>query len=529
MIYQTIVALAVVAGASAKLFAEDHTHQKYMWESFKTEHSRNYATMEEETQRFAYFLENLKVADMRNAAELKNKGGAIHGITRFSDLSQAEFESRFLTADASLDPRTGAIHGITRFSDLSQAEFESRFLTADASLRSKDAVRVELETKPDTTASLKDWSGVYTTPVKDQGYCGSCWAFSATEQIESDSMRTLHTSYILSPEQLVQCDTTSHGCQGGWTEHAYNYVTKAGGIETESAYPYSSYQGTTGSCKSSASQFVIGVSGYTTIKGESSMASYVQSTGPLSVCLDASTWNSYKGGIMTSCPKQVDHCVQAVGVDASTGGYWKVRNSWGTSWGESSGVYTTPVKDQGYCGSCWAFSATEQIESDSMRTLKTSYILSPEQLVQCDTTSHGCQGGWTEHAYKYVTKAGGIETEAAYPYSSYQGTTGTCKSSASQFVIGVTSYTTIQGESSMASYMQSTGPLSVCLDASTWNSYKGGIMTTCPKQVDHCVQAVGVDASASGYWKVRNSWGTSWGESGYIRLAYGQNTCAITS
>ena len=303
MIYQTVVALAVVAGASAKLFHEDHSHQKYMWEAFKSEHSRNYATMEEETQRFAIFLENLKVADMRNEAELKSNGDAVHGITRFSDLSQAEFESRFLTSDASL--------------------------------RSKDAVRVELETKPDTSAGLKDWSGVYTTPVKDQGYCGSCWAFSATEQIESDSMRTLKTSYILSPEQLVQCDSTSSGCQGGWTEHAYNYVKKAGGIETESAYPYSSYQGVTGSCKANKSQFVIGVSSYTTLQGESSMASYMQSTGPLSVCVDASSWNSYKGGIMTNCGKRVDHCVQAVGVDASANGYWKVRNSWGTSWGES--------------------------------------------------------------------------------------------------------------------------------------------------------------------------------------------------
>ncbi len=303
MIYQTVVALAVVAGASAELFQEDHSHQKYMWESFKNEHSRNYATMEEETQRFAIFLENLKVADMRNAAEEKNKGGAIHGITKFSDLSQAEFESRFLTADASS--------------------------------RTNDSVAVELDIKPDTTAALKDWSGVLTTPVKDQGYCGSCWAFSAVEQIESDSMRTLKTSYILSPEQMVECDTVSHGCQGGWTEAAYNYVKKAGGIQTESTYPYSSTQGTSGSCKANKNNFVIGVTGYTTLKGESSMASYMQSTGPLSVCIDASSWNSYKGGIMTNCGKRVDHCVQAVGVDASSSGYWKVRNSWGTSWGES--------------------------------------------------------------------------------------------------------------------------------------------------------------------------------------------------
>ena len=74
-----------------------------------------------------------------------------------------------------------------------------------------------------------------------------------------------------------------------------------------------------------------------------------------------------------------------------------------------------------------------------------------------------------------------------------------------------------------------TGPLSVCLDANNWNTYTGGIMKSCGNRVDHCVQAVGVDTGSGGYWKVRNSWGTTWGEGGYIRLAYGQNTCDITN
>jgi len=194
-----------------------------------------------------------------------------------------------------------------------------------------------------------------------------------------------------------------------------------------------------------------------------------------------------------------------------------------------TGTLTTPVKNQGYCGSCWAFSAAEQIESDSMRTLGTSYLLSPEQIVQCDRTSQGCNGGWTEHAYKYVTQAGGIETESSYPYSSSSGTTGTCSFDKTKTVIKVTGYKTISGESNMASYVQSTGPLSVCLDAESWNSYTGGIMSVCGKSVDHCVQAVGVYPVTGGYWKVRNSWGTSWGESGFIRLAYGANTCDITN
>ena len=164
--------------------------------------------MDEETTRFQAFIANLKLMDQRNKEELAAGGNAVHGITRFSDLTQAEFESRYLTADPKM---------------------KSSERIVDSSVGTVDM-----------TASLVDWSGKLTTPVKDQGYCGSCWAFSATEQIESDTMRTLGKTYLLSPEQITQCDTTSYGCNGGWTEHAYNYVKKAGGLEQEKDYPYTS-------------------------------------------------------------------------------------------------------------------------------------------------------------------------------------------------------------------------------------------------------------------------------------------------
>jgi C1A family cysteine protease len=197
----------------------------------------------------------------------------------------------------------------------------------------------------------------------------------------------------------------------------------------------------------------------------------------------------------------------------------------------------THMFPQGYCGSCWAFSATEQIESDVMRTTLKTLILSPEQIVQCDEKSWGCFGGATESAYAYVKTAGGLTTESDYPYTSDKGVTGTCKPPApTAFAVGLTGFTTIPGatpeatEENMAAYVQSVGPLSVCLDAATWNLYTGGIVTTCGKSVDHCVQAVGVDTTGvNPYWKVRNSWGMVWGESGYIRLAYGANTCAIAT
>ena len=103
--------------------------------------------------------------------------------------------------------------------------------------------------------------------------------------------------------------------------------------------------------------------------------------------------------------------------------------------------------------------------------------------------------------------------------------TGSCTGDLSDKVLTVSNYYTLSGESSMAAHAVSTGPIAIAVDANTWSSYTGGIMSSCGTSIDHAVQAVGVDTSS--YWLIRNSWGSSWGESGYIRLAYGQNTCNL--
>jgi hypothetical protein len=303
MIYNTIaLSLVLAAVTSATLYTSDESQQKYMWESFKRDYGRSYETMEEEFTRFNNFVMNLRIADKRNQEDT-------------------------------------AVHGITKFFDLSQQEFRDRYLRADPSKKVGGAPVLEVSEPPRADLGLVDWEGKLTTPVKDQGYCGSCWAFSATEQIETEAIRTLGASYLLSPQQIVSCaGFPDMGCNGGWTEGAYTYVKNAGGLETEADYPYTSYQGRTGTCASTASKFKVKVTGYSTLKSEADMASFTQTTGPLSVCVDANNWNSYKSGIMTTCGTSVDHCVQAVGVDAASTGYWKVRNSWGTSWGENGHI-----------------------------------------------------------------------------------------------------------------------------------------------------------------------------------------------
>jgi C1A family cysteine protease len=306
MLFKLIIALTTVTLSFGRFHSSDENIIKKMFEDYISTYKKEYKTLGDKEYRMRVFVNNLKEIDNRNDAEIKNGKAPVHGITKFSDLTQEEFRSKYLTADVTM--------------------------------KKSNKPSVTISTPPSDTAGLVDWTGVYTTPVKDQGYCGSCWAFSATEQLESDSMRTLGTSYLLSPEQITQCASLAYGCGGGWTEVAYGYVSTAGGISQDSDYPYTSYNGVTGVCSADSSDFVIGIGsgGFTTINGESSMASYVQSTGPLSVCLDANNWNSYTGGVMSVCGQSVDHCVQAVGVDTSgSDPYWKVRNSWGTSWGES--------------------------------------------------------------------------------------------------------------------------------------------------------------------------------------------------
>jgi len=194
--------------------------------------------------------------------------------------------------------------------------------------------------------------------------------------------------------------------------------------------------------------------------------------------------------------------------------------------------YVTPVKDQGQCGSCWAFSATEAIESyGALNGGYSLIVLSPQQITSCDKVDGGCNGGNTETAYQYVMGAGGLETDAAYPYTSGTfGITGTCKFDASQIKVSIKNYASVaKGESYLQAALNN-GPCSVCLAATSFQTYTGGILMSCPGLIDHCVQTTGYDSSyTTPYWKVRNSWGTSWGEAGYIRIAMGSDLCKIAN
>jgi cysteine peptidase B len=199
----------------------------------------------------------------------------------------------------------------------------------------------------------------------------------------------------------------------------------------------------------------------------------------------------------------------------------------------------TAVKNQGSCGACWAFSAVETLEShfyvkNMNLPVVTLPILSPQQLVSCDTKDSGCHGGFYNKAWNYVRSVGGIETEASYPYVGNPGgpPPNNCTFDASLVYPGLSVkkpfYIGKLNETNMAAALAAIGPFSIAVDATTWNHYKGGILTSCGTSINHGVQIVGYNmGSTPPYWIVRNSWGPKWGENGYIYLQMGTNLCGL--
>jgi hypothetical protein len=171
-----------------------------------------------------------------------------------------------------------------------------------------------------------------------------------------------------------------------------------------------------------------------------------------------------------------------------------------------------------------------QVESDAIlaKILTVDDSLSAQQVLACEKTDQQCDGGFTENGFAYV-KEKGLELASTYPYAASTGDAGNCHHDASKSVVRVTSFSTIDSEKAMIDYVLGTGPLSVCIDSSSWPSYIGGVLTTCGgDNIDHCVQVVGVNTE-EGYWIVRNTWGTDWGEDGMIRLAINSDQCGITT
>jgi len=192
----------------------------------------------------------------------------------------------------------------------------------------------------------------------------------------------------------------------------------------------------------------------------------------------------------------------------------------------------TPVKNQGQCGSCWAFSSTGGLEGQWEIATGSLQSISEQQLVDCSKNggNAGCNGGLMDNSFEwYQTKA--AATEGSYPYT---GRDGSCKSSGWTTAVpegGVTGHKDISNENALLDAVTNVGPISVAIEAdqSSFQGYSGGVLTgNCGTNLDHGVLAVGFGTeSGTDYWKVKNSWGASWGMNGYILIERGDNKCGI--
>jgi len=196
--------------------------------------------------------------------------------------------------------------------------------------------------------------------------------------------------------------------------------------------------------------------------------------------------------------------------------------------------YVTDVKDQGQCGSCWSFSTTGALEFLTARNGQL-IPLSEQCLMDCTRGSSGCTGGWVTSAYEFV-QASGIASEAAYPYTAQIGTT--CRSYTS-VLTNVAGWVQVEenNENAMMDAIQIQS-LSILLaaDHKPFQYYNGGVLDTdagdCGVDLDHAVLLVGYGTdpqSGKQYWTVKNSWGSWWGEKGFIRIVRGSNECNLSA
>ena len=203
-------------------------------------------------------------------------------------------------------------------------------------------------------------------------------------------------------------------------------------------------------------------------------------------------------------------------------------------WRTSGAV--TGVKDQGQCGSCWSFSTTGALEGAYQIANKDLKSFSEQNFVDCDTRSNGgkdkgCNGGLMDNAFNWAAKNGGVCTETDYPYTS--GTTkkaGTCDQSSCTKVAGVApkSHTDVQKNSDsamMSALAQQPVSIAIQADQKDFQLYKSGVFSAdCGSQLDHGVLAVGYGSqNGEDYYIVKNSWGTTWGDEGYILFARGDS------
>jgi C1A family cysteine protease len=248
--------------------------------------------------------------------------------------------------------------GMNSFGDMSHDEFKTTHLGFKPTLKAAKKHAHKPVHKPHKPmASSLDWrTQGAVTPVKDQGQCGSCWAFSTTGSVEGAWKLKGNTLVSVSEQELVDCSANqgNEGCNGGLMDYAFEYIIANKGICSEASYAYKAVQGT---CQSSKKTNVAHISSYTDVTASSlsAMMEAIQ-VGPVSVAVEAdqACFQFYTSGTIgpnDGCGTQLDHGVLAVGYGTdSDGDYWIVKNSWSASWGMNGYLQIARADGDGVCG-----------------------------------------------------------------------------------------------------------------------------------------------------------------------------------
>jgi len=321
-----IATLALIACVSAaSIFdAELNTH----WEQYKQTHKKLYNNGEEESLRRGIWEKNLKYINTHNLEASNGVHSYTLKMNQFGDLTKTEFLIQF----------TGFNKTRTMFRSLESTKF-----LVPSNLQIPDSV---------------DWrTQGYVTPVKDQGQCGSCWAFSAVASLEGQHFKNSGKLVSLSEQNLVDCSRKygNEGCNGGLMDQAFDYIKANKGIDTEESYPYKARDE---KCKFNKNTVGATVTGYTDITSgsEDELTAAIASVGPIAVAIDASqdSFQFYSTGIYVEdgCSSvQLDHGVTAVGYGTQGAGkdFYIVKNSWADTWGDK-GYIMMSRNNNNMCG-----------------------------------------------------------------------------------------------------------------------------------------------------------------------------------
>lgn len=313
-----VTCVLFVAAVSALPTADDQ------WGSFLSTYGKTYSTLEETAHRRKIFGDNLVKIAEHNADP---RWTYTLAVNEFADLTSEEFAAMYAKGLKRPDLISAAPHDPTN------------------------------DVPVDSLPSSVDWrTKKVVTPVKNQGGCGSCWAFSTAETLESHIAIKTGKLMEFAPQEFVSCAPNPNhcggtgGCQGSTQPLGFKYAMEAG-ITTEASYPY---KAVTGTCDKSKIKPVANISGYTVLptNNYTALINAVANIGPIAISAAAEPWQLYSKGVYNGkCGADVDHAIQLVGYGSSgsnqdgrrllgggggggKGDYWLVRNSWGSTWGE---------------------------------------------------------------------------------------------------------------------------------------------------------------------------------------------------